>query len=334
MSILGDLFGVGSAVAGFFGGKSKNKQATLDAANNAKLVGNQTDQAALIAQLSKAFGEQGSGITDVYGGGSQYDPVTGTFKYNLAGAPAAIQGASNDELLARDSGDQAIRRAGLIQSDNLRQGNVGEALTARTTLDNQRAGIGLIDPGSIEASLRSGRTSAVNAGFDDAARAAGTLGIRQGADTGDALSRIAKERARTIATTMGDPYVEGLTTAEGINQGRRSQATQDYNLFDTKGGNFYDAQFNPAGYDSTATDNLFKTQAAQTDRFNASTQGLGTAAAGYGSAAAGLRAGSEAAMKNKNYGNTAQFISSLGQIASGNGFGGNSAGSLLKALGI
>lgn len=326
----GALFDIAGSIAGLLGNQAKNRDAKLQFAQQKDLANSQSGIAGLLQQIAIAQGNKGTGTSDEYGGGAQYDPATGTWKSTLGAPQKAVQDASYSEEAARMSGDQAIRRYGLGQADQLRQGAVGDAQSAQRSYNLFNQGVGAVDPDSIAASMRLSRTGAVNAGYDQAQKAAGTMSLRTGTAAGDTFAGLARNRAQDLARSAGDPYTEALQLAEGINNSRGQQKLGAYNLFADRGSNFYDAQFNPSTYAQQGQDNAFKSAGLQLDNFNASTGAMGNAAATYGSAAAGLRGGAQQQMQNTNYAAPAQFINSMGTALD------NAGGikSILSKLGI
>lgn len=318
--VIGAALGVGSAVAGLFGSNKRNKAAKMDAETNRKLAEEQIAISRLIQQAAQQYAAQGNNVTDIYGGGARYNPVTGSWEYTLGDVPMAIQNASDEEELNRYTFDQGLRREGLVDSEIARREAGAEAGIELDQYARQRQGIGLVDPSQIAAQLRLNRRGAVNAGYDEAMKAAGTMSLRTGSAAGDTFAALGRARANDIARSMGDPEIEGLSIAESVNAGRRNNTLGAYNLFDTKGRDFYDAGYGPSGRASEAMDNNFRAKGMELEKFGATTGALGGAVAGMGSAGAGMRASQKQYMEQWNPYAGAQFLGSLGDFAKSKGW--------------
>lgn len=314
----------GQLLSSFLGSKAEKKKNKLIAEQTGiqrDLADQQIDVSKYIQQLSQQLMGQGSGLTDPYGGGSYYDPVSKTYKYNLSPTQQGLQGASDREELARGTIDQGIRRQGLYDAEGIRGAAANEADTALRDMSNFKQGIGQENAGDLASQLRLNRQASVNAGYDDSQRAANTISLRTGASSGDALSRLAQNRTRDIAQTRGNPELEGLQLADTINSGRQQKLSGLYDMFSGKGSNFYDAGFQSAPYADQAIARSQDQQKLDLGKFEAASGGSSGAAAGIGSAAAGLRQ----AFGQQNAGTS---YNALGQAASGFG---DLAASLIKS---
>lgn len=311
--------GLLGGIAGLFGGNKKNAQAAEDRARQAALTNEQLALIEQIKQLTNAQNAQSTNVGDAYGGGTRYNPATGRWEASLGPVQQALQGASDEEELARGTYDQALRRFGLGQADALRQGAAGQADTALRQYNLFDQGVGAVDPASIASQLRIDRTKAVNAGYDDAMKAAGTMSLRTGTAAGDTFSNLARSRANSIAQTMGSPDIEAMSMAEGINNSRRGNLLNGYGLFSNQGSNFYDATFAPSSYAREAKDDAFKSLGLDLEKFNSTTGALGAATAGLGNAAAGGRAADAARMQGTDYNLWAKLFSGVGSMAGGLG---------------
>lgn len=313
MSLLGGLVG---SVAGLLSSKKTNKLSKQQLAEQKRLTDQQIKISDYIQQLSKELMARGSTQVDPYGGTTAYDPVTGTYRSTLGAVPAEIQAASDKEELARNTLDQEIRRRGLTDAEGIRSGAAREADTALLDLNDFRRGIGAVDPTALAARMRLDRQGAVNAGFDDAERAAQTLQTRTGSGAlSDALARIARDRVRAQAE-VGNPEVEALTLAEQLNTNRLNNIGSRYTQFADRGSNFYDAPYAPAPYAGIADAKIGDQMKFDLSKFDIAQGGSGTAAAGIGIAAAGLRQANQQFMENRVANPWGQFISSVDQTLS------------------
>lgn len=281
-SLLGSIFGNSAA-------KKQNALMQQQLNQQQPLINQQVDVSKYIEDLSKQLMAKGSTQVDPYGGTTGYDPTTGTYKSTLGAVPQTLQNASDTEELTRYLADQAIRRHGLNDAEAIRARAAAESGGALDEVNNLRRGIGAVDPVALAARMRLDRTGAVNAGYDEGQRAAQTLQTRTGsASLSDALDALARRRVAAQAQ-IGDPEVEALQTAEGINQGRMQALGSRYSSLADRGQNFYDAQFNPAPYAATAAANTADNMKFDLSKYDVAQGGSGTAAAGLGSAAANLR---------------------------------------------
>jgi len=255
MALLADL---GALYAGFKGDKKANKYAKKEYESQKKLTEKQTGIADYIQQLAKQAAATSSDIYDPSGGFTRFNPATGKYEYALGAEQQGIQGASYAEELARNTQDQALRRQGLLDFERMRQRSSGRADRALTDIDAARRGIGMVDPNAVAGQLLASRTGQLNAGYDDAERAARTMQLRTGSSAvGDALGALARDRVRAQAS-VGTPGLEGLEFAEGINRGRTEQNYGTYGMFGDEARNFYDAQFAPSAYEQLGRENLGK----------------------------------------------------------------------------
>lgn len=322
---LGDIFG---GIAGLKSDKKKNKRASEELALERSLANQQIDISKYIQDLSKQVVSRGSGITDPYSGQtSGYDPVTGTYKGALSEGQRAVQGASDQEELARNTVDQEMRRRALQDAEKNRQLASGQVGPALTDLNLFKQGVGAVNPEQIASSLRLSRTGAVNAGYDDAARSASMLGARTGSSAvADALAGLGARRAQTIAQTAGTPDVEGLQTADEINKSRLGQKVGLYDLFNTNANKVYDSPFTPSTAGNDAYTKALQGQQLDLTRFSTAMGGSGTAAAGIGSAAATDRGAYGITEGNRVAAPTGKFIGALGNNLDSL-FGGNQGSS-------
>lgn len=316
---IGPLIGVGASLLGTVLGnkadKAKNKRAAEELALQKLLANNQIDISKYIQQISKDVLAKGSNFEDPYGGKTYYDEATKTWKSTLGEVPRALQEASDAEELARLTTDQGIRRDALLSGEQGRSRAASQADAAIDDLSNFKRGIGRVDPADIGSRLRADRMGAINAGFDDAERAAGTLQTRTGSSAvGDALKRIALDRVRAQAS-IGSPEVEGLELAEGINQGRQGTLANLYSMFSDRGSRMPDVNFTPTPYAGIADAKTADAAKFDLGKFETAMGGSGTAAAGIGSAAAGLRAGYASSEANRVHAPTAKMIGAFGNVA-------------------
>jgi len=290
MSLLSIIPGIASTVAGFIDSGKQNKTNREALALQRESFEEQKKYSEYLKQISDQVLAQQGGFTDTYGGGVQYDPETGAASASLGPVRQGIQGASDNEELARLTLDQAIRRQGLQDSERNRQQDNVDLDSARARSRNFDAGIGKVSGDQIGSQLGLDRTAAVNAGFDEAARNASILGQRTGnAAIGDSLTRLAQERAKQIALTRGSPNIEGLTMAEGINTGRRQNLMQEQALFSDLANDYKDVGYTPAPYADMATAGILDQQKLDLDKKSVAMGGTAGAAANIGSAAAGMR---------------------------------------------
>lgn len=249
-------------VAGLWAGHKAAKAAKKMAKNEYKAQKGYADKqsgiADYISQLARQAATQSSDVYDPSGGYTRFNPATGKYEYALGAEQQGIQGASYEEELLRNTVDQQMRRTGLTDFERMRQRSSGRADAALADIDAARRGIGMVDPNAVAGQLLTSRTGQLNAGYDDAERAARTMQLRTGSSAvGDALTALARDRVRA-QSSVGTPGLEGLEFAEGINQGRNQQNYGRYGAFGDEARGFYDAQFNPSGYEALGRENLGK----------------------------------------------------------------------------
>ena len=255
MSLVTDL---AATWAGFKGEKKANKYAKKEYKNQQKLTDKQSGIADYIQELAARAAGQNSDIYDPSGGYTRYNPVTGRYEYALGKEQGAVQGASYEEELARNTIDQQIRRGGLQDFERMRQRSSDRADRSLADIDAARRGVGMVDPNAVAGQLLTSRTGQLNAGYDDAERAARTMQLRTGSSAvGDALTALARDRVRA-QSSIGTPGLEGLEFAEGINQGRNTANYGAYNMYGDEARGFYDAQFAPSQYEQLGRENVNK----------------------------------------------------------------------------
>ena len=296
MPLAFDLAAVG---AGFFGDKKTNKIAKKEYKDQKKLTEKQTGIADYISQLARQAATTNSDIYDPSGGYTRFNPATGRYEYALGAEQQGIQGASYAEELARNTQDQALRRTGLQDFERMRQRSSDRADRSLLDIDAARRGVGMVDPNALAGTMLADRTRQLNAGYDDAERAARTMQLRTGSSAvGDALSSLARDRVRAQAT-VGNPQLEALQAAQELNAPRTQQNYDAYNLFGTEGRNFYDAQFAPSQYEQLGRENLGKQMDFDISKLDLGIQGSANAGQTVANAARGQQGAYDAFMKNR-----------------------------------
>lgn len=328
MSLVADLIG------GFLGmkdDKKVNKLTKEQLAIQKQLADRQIEISKYIEELSKKAAGLNGSFTNPYGSGAVYDPATGTWKTQLSPQEKAVQDASYQEELMRDTHDQDIRRKGLDDFEKMRERSSGEATNALRDINAFKRGFGRADEGSIGAQLRNDRVGAVNAGYDDAARAAQTLQLRTGNSAiGDALTDIARNRVRDTMQ-IGSPEVEAMGIAQDLNDKRSANLYDIYKGFGDEARGFYDAQFAPSGYAQQAYNAGTDASKFDLSKLDLAMGGSGSAASTIGQAASGINAGYNSLFQNRIANPTGKFImgasqsleDAIGQMFSGGmSFGG------------
>lgn len=323
MGLLTDLIG------GFLGAKSDakaNKISKEQLKVDKALADRQIEISKYIEQLAKQTAGLSGDTTDFYGSQTFLNPVTGKYEMRLGAVPRQLQEASDAEEAKRFTVDQALRRRGLQDYERMRGRSMTEADRGLDRLSNFRRGIGAVDAGRVGSQLRADRTRAVNAGYDDAERAAQTLQLRTGSSAvADALSELARDRTRAQAS-IGSPELEGLEMAEGINRNREADLLGTYKMFGDEGRAFYDTGFAPSTQAAEAYARLGDLQKFDLSKLDLAMGGSGSAAGTIGNAAAGLRAGTNQYLQNRIPSPWGNFIASAGRRVD------ESAGNILKSL--
>jgi hypothetical protein len=310
MGLLGDVFG---AVSGLISSKKTNKLNKAQLAEQKRLTDQQIKISDYINSLSQDLMAKGSTQVDPYGGTTGYDPVTGTYKSTMGAVPGQIQGASDAEEFARYVSDQALRRQGLAESDKIRHTAYLDSDAAMQEMQDFRRGIGKLDPTALASRMRLNREQQVNAGYDDAERAAQTLQLRTGSSAvGDALGRLARDRVRA-QLEIGDPETEALQLAEQVNSNRFNTIASRYTSMADRGSNFYDAAFGPAQYAGIADAKTADAMKFDLSKYDVAQGGSGIAAQGIGQAASGLRSANQAFMQNRIANPWGNFVSQMDQ---------------------
>lgn len=311
--------GLLSSIFGNKAAKQTNQINAQQLANEKRTTDQQIKISDYLQSLTKELMAKGSTQVDPYGGTTGYDPATGTYRTSLGHVPQNIQNASDAEELSRFTIDQELRRRGLQDAEGIRAAAAGETGGALTDLNNFRRGIGAVDPVALAARMRLDRQGAINAGYDDAARAAQTMGLRTGSSAiSDALTAIARDRVRAQAQ-IGDPEVEAIQLAENINSNRANNLLSRYDVLSNKGSNFYDAGFQSAPYAGIADSKLADAMKLDLSKYEIAQGGSSAAAATIGNAAANLREGFKLAETNRVKNPNGDLISSIGRALTGFG---------------
>jgi len=291
-----DLAAVG---AGYFGDKKTNKLNKKEFDRQKALTTKQSGIADYIQELAAKAVGMNSDIYDPSGGYTRFNPATGRYEYALGKEQGQVQAASYEEELARLQQDQAIRRQGLTDFERMRQRSSDRGDRALLDIDAARRGIGMVDPNAVAGQIMGDRTRQLNAGYDDAERAARTMQLRTGSSAvGDALSALARDRVRSQAS-VGSPQLEALEFAEGINKARTEQNYGVYDKFGSEGRNFYDAQFAPATYEQLGRENLGKQMDFDISKLDLGMTGAGTAGQTVANAQRGQQGAYNAFMGNR-----------------------------------
>jgi len=316
LAAIGAGLGAAGSIAGFLGDKKTNKLAKKAYEDQKKLSDKQSGIADYISQLAKQAATTSSDVYDPSGGFTRFNPATGKYEYALGAEQQGIQGASYGEELLRNTVDQGVRRQGLLDAERMRQMASGRADRALTDIDAARRGIGMVDPAAVAGQLMASRTGQLNAGYDDAERAARTMQLRTGSSAvGDALTSLARDRVRAQAG-LGTPGLEGLEFAEGINQGRNQQNYGVYGQMHGIGSNFYDAQFAPSTYEQLGRENLGKQMDFDMSKLDLAMGGGSQAGQTLANAGTGLRQGYDAFAKTRVASPTSKLLTGLGNAAS------------------
>ena len=304
------ILGLGAGIAGFISDKKKNKRAKKQMKFEKEAQKKQFDLADYIQSLAKQAASMSGNTEDVWGGKTSYDPVTGTYKTTLGEPQQRIQNASDAEDLLRNTHDMGLRRQGLNDFERMRERSSGEADTALRDMGAFKRGVGAVDAGRVASQLYADRTKAVNAGYDDAERAAQTLQLRTGnAAIGDSLGALARDRVRA-QSSIGSPELEGLQFAEGINSGRQDKLSNLYNMFGNEARGIADVGFDPSQIGENANARTDALRGFDLSKLDLAMGGSGSAAGVVGNATAGRRAGYQLT-ENMRVPATANFLTGM-----------------------
>lgn len=313
MGILGDIGGLIGAFKTAKAQKKQNERAKEQLAIDRSLANQQIDISKYIQMLSQQLMQQGSTQVDPYGGTTYYDPATKTYHSTLGPRQQMLQDASDAEEAKRLTLDQYMARNARNDIEGNRQIAAGGERDAFRRAQLFREGVGTVDAGNLASQMRLNRERTVNAGYDDAARAARTLQLRTGsAGLDDAISGLARDRVRSLAD-IGDPETEGFALAEQANNQRYGNILNDYGVFGNRGSMAPDVSFTPAPYAGIADAKTADQMKFDLAKYEVAQGGSSAAASGIGSAAAGLRQGYAATEANRIPSPWGQAIAAGGQ---------------------
>ncbi len=205
-----------SLLQGLMGNSAAKKQAKEQQRNNMQMEAIAREQ----QELAELLAERGVATQiDANGNVTAYDKATNTWKTVLSPTQQAMQNLSDREQINQLKVDAPVNRVEGLVNAIARSKAGGTADAARMQLEDQmRGGYNGQDLGSI---LALNRTRAVNQGFDNVSSALTQQALRSGAAGGGALAgALAKQRSQAIASTMGNPQIEGMQLAESMNQSK------------------------------------------------------------------------------------------------------------------
>lgn len=273
-------------LSGLMGASSAKKAQDKQNALEAEQLAQQTALGNRQLDLATLQNKQGmAGTVDANGNHMYYDDATNTWKTDLGTDGKRQLYATNHETMEQLGPDAAASRQERTAAADrrYREGSVADTTLSQYARD--QANGGKYSPSSIESALRLSRTGAVNAGYDQVSSNASLAAARAGgaAGNGAALSAMAKARAQTLAETMGTPYVEGIQTAEGLNNAASGQKLSEYNTLAGRASNVDGAP--------TATDTVSPAIAAAiASQKSGAASGNAQSASTIANAATGLRA--------------------------------------------
>jgi hypothetical protein len=321
LSLIGSL-------TSLFGDNKKYKLSKQQLDLQKQLADHQISIDDYIQGLSKQLMGMGSTQVDSYGGTTGYDPATKTYRSTLGAIPQALQDASDREEAKRLTVDQALRRGAMSDAERNRLLAGGAERQSLDEIERFKRGIGAVDEGQLASAIRLNREREVNAGYDDAERAAQTLGLRTGSSAvGDALTALARDRVRAQAQ-IGDPALEALQTAQGVNSQRSGDIMNQYGVFGNRASIMPDVSFTPAPYAGIADAKLGDQQKFDLSKFDVAQGGSGLAATGIGQAATGLRQAYDTSPLK-----TGNILSSIGQTVGAAGNNKDITSALMKLFG-
>lgn len=224
------MLGLGAAGAISSASDAKKAQKAQQAQNDAT---NTLSRESL--DLARQAQQQSLATTiDQNGNISAYDTATNTWRVILSPEQQRIMNATNSELYKALTSDAALARGQQVSNATRQQGEGQTADALKRQIDTQISGGG-VSADSLASTLRRARQGAVTSAYDDTGSALNRQALRSGsAATGTFGSALAKQRAQTLAQTLGVPELEGMQLADATNQDRLGSNISAYNTFATR----------------------------------------------------------------------------------------------------
>jgi hypothetical protein len=312
------ILSTASAAFKLFGGLGANAAAKRDKEEQrgyASRIGNNVnDINAYVADLMRMQ----PGINGADGSSISYNPATGQWENKLSGREQTLQGANDQEALARDTIDQFIRRQGMVDAERIRGDAATRAGSAADGVDAFQRGVGTVDPTAVGRMMEVDRTSAVNAGYDDVQRGLNRISLRSGADGTAAATALARNRSNDIARTRGSPALEGLSFAQGFNNTEGNTRMNNYGAFAGAGSRVQDSGFGATDRFGAALDRTTQQQGFDLTRRQTGIQGKAAGAQLLSNAARGLRETATPGGGNASlFGDLFSSVSSLARASKG-----------------
>ena len=212
-----------------------------------------------------------------------YDEASNTWKSVLSLSSQALQDTSDREQLQQLGPDAAMARGDRLANARRRSIEGATADADLASYQRMQSQGGQYQPDALAASMRLNREGVVNDAFNDVSSNLATQALRSGATGGaGAASRLARARAQALAEMRGNPEIEAMQLAQGMNNTQTNNVLNRYNLMASRAGNSGDAPFNPSGVGENVGTALAQSRA------NAGA-GVNSAGGITGNAAAGLR---------------------------------------------
>jgi hypothetical protein len=199
---------------------------------------------------------------DANGNITFYDTKTNTWRSVLSPSQQEL-----NDLGIRESKQQLAIDAPVQRIENLvnatrrsREGQTAGVLKAQ--VDDQLR-TGGYSPTRLASSLRLSRENAVNKGFDDIGSAVITQALRSGAKGGAITDALAKARSREIASTMGNPDLEGSQLADSMDASKLTSLSDVYQMFAGRASNNPQVSYNPTNIGASLSAALQNQRSAQ-----------------------------------------------------------------------
>lgn len=216
-------------VLGFLSDKKAQKQQALEAQRQHLISLEQLRLSERMIDLGLAT------QIDAQGNITTYDEDTNTWRVIPTERQAQLMQAADDEILRSFNVDAPIARGELLRNSarRAREGSVADGMLKQVGDANSNQ----VSGNQLASSLRSARTAAVNAQFDDVGNAMSTQALRSGANGAGAMSQLARARAKAMAEGMGNPEIEGMQLADDVNASRLSNRINNYSAMATRASN-------------------------------------------------------------------------------------------------
>ena len=224
--------GIGSVLGGIGGSRSQDRAAETQARELRRQ--NQLAERLMDAQLADVITPRGDRVI--------FDEDRGEWSHDLTDMTRRLLEATDQEELARLTGDADIRRAGLEQNF-ARRGDEGQAADTYLRQLQQESPY---DRERLQHLLADRAMSGIGDAYDTVSRNLTTQALRSGASGGSRImENLAQQRGQDTADALRDAELQSFGMFEDLEGQRTGRLGNLYNTLASRASNFEDTPFQP-----------------------------------------------------------------------------------------